>query len=246
MKYVKTLVFVFALACLGAALTPQARADEWNRATTMTFNAPVELPGVVLPAGTYVFKLADSLSDRDIVQVFNKDENHLYATILAVPDYRVEPTDKTVVTFNKEQPAGSPEAIKAWFYPGDTDGYEFVYPKSKAIELAKANQQRVPAMPALMAKSVGKSTQPAEVQAMKEAPISAIQPSGKEVQLAQAAPLPAPAQNSSAPAQMARTTINKLPKRLPKPASSLPLFLLIGATSLAFSLTLRLASKHTS
>ncbi len=241
MKHVKTLVFVFALACLGAALAPQARADEWNRKTIMTFSAPVELPGVVLPAGTYVFKLADSSSDRDIVQVFNKEENHLYGTILAIPDYRVEPTDKTVVTFS-ERPAGSPEAIKTWFYPGDTDGYEFVYPKREAMELAKANKQPVPSMPTMMAKSGSKPAQPAEIQAMKEAPLSAIQPSGKEVQLAQAAPLPAPAQNNSAPAKMARTTIT----RLPKTASSLPLFLLIGTTSLAFSLTLRLVSKQTS
>lgn len=241
MKHVKILMLFFALACLGAALLPQAKADEWDRETIMTFSAPVELPGVVLPAGTYIFKLADSQSDRDIVQVFNKDENHLYATILAIPDYRVEPTDKTIVTFS-ERPAGAPEAIKTWFYPGDSDGYEFVYPKNEAMELAKANKQPVPSMPALMAKSVSKPIQSAEVQAMKEAPLSAIQPSGKEAQLAQAVPLPAPARSNSAPAQMARTTI----KRLPKTASPLPLFLLIGITSLTFSLALRLASRQTS
>jgi len=241
MKHLKILMFVFTLACLGATLLPQAKAGQWSEKTTMTFNAPVEIPGVVLPAGTYVFKLADSQSDRNIVQVFNKDENQLYATILAIPDYRMDPTDKTVVTF-EERTTGSPEAIKAWFYPDNTYGEEFVYPKPRAVELAKANQQNVPSMPAEMAKSVTKPAQSAQVQAMKEAPVNAIQPSGKEVQLSQAHPLQLPAQNKPAPAKMAMTTA----KRLPKTASLLPWFLLIGTTSLTSSLALRLAAKKTS
>src|SRR6185436_15530845 len=120
-----------------------ARADDWDRKTRVTFNGPVEIPGVhlagwgVLPAGTYVFKILDSLSDRHIVQIFNKDETIIYATILAIPNYRLQATDKTVVTFS-ERPAGEPEALRAWFYPGRNWGEEFVYPKAKAIALAKA------------------------------------------------------------------------------------------------------------
>ena len=114
----------------------------------ITFSGPVEIPGVhlagwgVLPAGTYVFKILDSQSDRHIVQIFNKDETTVYATILAIPNYRLKATDKTVMTF-RERPAGEPEALRAWFYPGRNWGEEFVYPKAKAIELAKATNTPV-------------------------------------------------------------------------------------------------------
>src|SRR5207253_11036015 len=103
------------------------------------------VPGVgaqVLPAGTYVFKILDSLSDRHIVQIFNATEDHLYTTILAIPNYRLKATDKTVMTF-KERAAGEPEAIRAWFYPGRQWGEEFVYPKEKAVALAKATNTPV-------------------------------------------------------------------------------------------------------
>ena len=132
----------FCLALIGVVTSPAARADDWNRKTVMTFSGPVEIPGVhlkgwaVLPAGTYVFKILDSQSDRHIVQIFNKDETQVLATILAIPNYRLKATDKTVVTF-RERPAGEPEALRAWFYPGRNYGEEFVYPKAKAVELAK-------------------------------------------------------------------------------------------------------------
>ena len=95
----------------GAMLAPVARADDWNRKTVITFSGPVEIPGVhlkgwgVLPAGTYVFKILDSASDRHIVQIFNKDETTIYATILAIPNYRLKATDKTVMTFRERRPA---------------------------------------------------------------------------------------------------------------------------------------------
>src|SRR5277367_3696133 len=131
------------LAGLGAlALLPVAQADERDQKTVFTFSAPVEIPGQVLDAGTYVFKLADSGSDRNIVQVFNKNENHLYGTFLTVPDYRLKPTGKTIISFD-ERPAGDPEAVKAWFYPGENYGHYFVYPKARAVALAKVNNQPV-------------------------------------------------------------------------------------------------------
>src|SRR5947207_1681949 len=85
-----------------------ASAQSWNKKTTVTFSAPVEIPGVnaqVLPAGTYVFKLLDSQSDRHIVQIFNKEETHVFSTILAIPNYRLKATNKTVMTF-AEKTAG--------------------------------------------------------------------------------------------------------------------------------------------
>ena len=127
---------------------PVAMGDDWNRKTVMTFSGPVEIPGVhltgwgILPAGTYVFKILDSHSDRHIVQIFNKDETAIYDTILAIPNYRLKATDTTVITFS-ERPAGEPEALRAWFYPGRNWGEEFVYPKARAMEIAKATNMPV-------------------------------------------------------------------------------------------------------
>jgi hypothetical protein len=239
MKYLKIVIPAFAVVLFTTTFLPQsAKAGEWSKKTSIVFSAPVELPGVVLPAGTYVFKLADSATDRNIVQVWNKDENQLYATIFAVPDYRMQPTDKTVVTF-EERTSGAPEAVKAWFYPGDNYGEEFVYPKPRAIELAKTNNQHVPSMPVAMAKRATKLAQSAEVQAMKKAPITAIQPSGKEVQLQEVHPQQLPAKTAPAPTQMAMTKA----KALPRTASPLPWFLLIGIMSLTGSWALKLAAR---
>src|SRR5580700_10242245 len=143
MKLFNAMTAVCGVALLGAAFTPAARADDWNDKTVITFSGPVEIPGVhlkgwgVLPAGTYVFKLVDSQSDRHIVQIFSADEKTVYATILAIPNYRLKVTGKTVITF-RERPAGEPEALRAWFYPGRAWGEEFVYPKTVAIEIAKS------------------------------------------------------------------------------------------------------------
>src|SRR5271170_3957532 len=143
MKLFKAMTTMCCMALMGAMLASSAKADDWNRKTVVTFSGPVEIPGVhlqgwaVLPAGTYVFKILDSQSDRHIVQIFNKDETIVYATILAIPNYRLKATSKTVMTF-RERPAGEPEALRAWFYPGANWGEEFVYPKARAMVLAKA------------------------------------------------------------------------------------------------------------
>ena len=110
--------------------------DEWNKKTILTFSQPVEIPGVILPAGQYVFKLADSPANRHIVQVFNADQDQIFATILAIPHYRMQPADKTLILFDERRP-GQPQAIHAWFYPGAQYGQEFVYPRGRALELAR-------------------------------------------------------------------------------------------------------------
>src|SRR3982751_3512317 len=101
-RLIRSLTLAFCITVLFMMFSSPASAQFPNKKTTVTFSGPVEIPGVgaqVLPAGTYVFKLLDSLSDRHIVQVFNKAENHVYATILAIPNYRLKATDKTVMTF---------------------------------------------------------------------------------------------------------------------------------------------------
>ena len=108
---------VLKAVCCAAMLTvlaaPGVRADEWNKKTILTFSGPVQIPGATLPAGSYVFKLADIPGNRHVVQVFDKDEHKIFATMLAVPNQRLEPSDKPIVLFS-ERAAGSPQAVKVW------------------------------------------------------------------------------------------------------------------------------------
>ena len=146
--HIGRIVTCVAAAGLGLCMftTPQARADEWNQKTIFTFNQPVEIPGQVLQPGTYVFKLVDSQSDRNIVEVFDKNETHLYGTFLAIPNYHLQPAGRTIITF-KERAAGAPEAVRAWFYPGEKAGDEFIYSAAEARTIAAATGEGVLSQP---------------------------------------------------------------------------------------------------
>jgi len=162
---------VLCVAMLGIPFAPKAAASEWNKKTIVTFSAPVEIPGKALGAGTYVFKLMDSPSDRNIVQIYDKDEQHLIATILAVPDYRLQPTGKTVIHF-EERASNSPEAVKAWFYPGDQFGQQFVYPHQQAMRIAKRTSQNVLSM-----------RDDTNAQSMKNTEVTGVNPQGETVEV---------------------------------------------------------------
>jgi hypothetical protein len=231
------------LGCLCAvSMTLNLKADEWNKKTVFTFSAPVEIPGQVLTPGTYVFKLLDTASDRHIVQVFNKDQNHLYSTFLTIPDFRMKPADKPLISF-EERAAGSPEAIKAWFYPGDNYGNEFVYPKTRAVQLAKDSGQNVPSMPTSMASNTTTATTDQngqQVSEMKQTELKAQQPSGVEVEvmevfLAAVPATPPPPVNQT----MLLALAHDEPAELPPTASALPSLGLIGLLCLAGALALR-------
>jgi hypothetical protein len=230
MKLFKTLSIVLCVLVACAFLVPAAGADGWNKRTTVTFSGPVEVPGVgaqVLPAGTYLFKLMDSPSDRNIVQIFNEDGTHLYTTILAIPNYRLRVTDKTVMTF-RERAEGQPEAIRAWFYPGANWGQEFVYPKARAIELAKVTQTPVLATP------VDLATTPVET--LKTAPVVAVAPTGETIEMAKVVEPP--------PVQTADVEASSAVKSLPKTAGWLPSLGLIGLLSLGTGLGLWMFFKR--
>ena len=117
-------VLLFILS--GAMLAPGARADQWDKKTIVTFGESVRIPGQVLPAGTYVFKLADTISDRHIVQIWNADEDQVLATIMTIPNTRFETPERSIFEFD-ERPSDSPPALKVWFYPGNSTGEQFVY-----------------------------------------------------------------------------------------------------------------------
>jgi hypothetical protein len=221
MKLFKVFASVLCLLVIWTLSAPPARADQWNKETKVTFSAPVEVPGTgaqILPAGTYVFQLVDSGSNRNIVRISSADKNHVYTTILAIPNYRLQPTDETVMTF-KERAAGQPEALRAWFYPGNNFGQEFVYRKSRAVELAKIVNEPVLATPIELAA--------APIEVLKTAPVEAIKPTGEVVELAQVVePPPVTAE------------------RLPQTASPLPLIGLLGMLSLGAGFAFSLIQKR--
>jgi LPXTG-motif cell wall-anchored protein len=235
MKFVKTIFAVLSLTLLAATLTPGAGADEWNKKTVMTFNQPVEIPGQILPAGTYTFVLLDSPADRHIVQIFNADGSHIIATVLAINDYRLKPTGDTVVKF-AERSGDNPEALKAWFYPGDNFGQEFVYPKQRAIELAAIVKEPVPALS-------GDTD-------IKVVPIVAETPEQKEVPVADAIQITPPAAEAVTPAPVVQETtpapaVETAPapvvetQQLPQTASQLPLIMLLGLSAIGAALLLK-------
>ncbi len=217
------VVAIASIGLLGVAFAPSGRADEWNKKTTLTVSESFQVPNKVLPPGTYVIKLLDSPSDRHIVQIFNADETQLQTTILAIPNYRLQPTGKTVVTF-WETPPGQPKALRAWFYPGDNFGQEFAYPKSAAVQIAAASHETVPTTEAI---------QPAE---LPKAEVTQTQPEPQVV--AQATPPPAQVAGPAfTPVPEAAPV--PTPQELPKTASPYPLIGLAGILSLGLFALLR-------
>jgi hypothetical protein len=244
MNRFKVVATIFCLSLAALAFSASVNADAWNKKTIVTFSQPVEIPGgVVLPADTYVFKLLDSASNRHIVQIFNEDQTHIYATILAIPNYRLQVTGKTVITF-VERAAGEPQAIRAWFYPGDNFGQEFVYPKSRAAEFAKQTNSPIHAAPSELESEItkpAKSLNEEPAVDLKQSRDTAVKPAEKEVEIAQAVE-PPPVKTTPTP-QEETAGAPESTERLPKTASQLPFWGLIGLLSLGAGLALMGVSK---
>jgi hypothetical protein len=120
-----------------------AHADEGDQSIKITFSQATEIPGQILPAGTYLFKLADP-NELNLVRIFNSEGTRLYATLQTVTTERSKPTGDTVVVL-AEQPDGRPETLVKWFYPGNTSGHELVYSKQEEQQLAQDRQQTIKA-----------------------------------------------------------------------------------------------------
>lgn len=221
----KTLWIGIALTALACVTTSSARADEWTRETKITFSKPVDVAGHVLLAGTYLFKMADA-NDRHIVRIFSADGKKVIATVTTIPDYRLMATNQTVIRF-REVPAGSPEAVRAWFYPGRTIGEEFVYPKQRALELAKASKVIVPAHDVADLN---------DDKALVAAPLIAVTPEEKEV--------PVTAAIQTTPVEPVATLARNEPAQLPKTASTLPLVVVLGLTSLVVAFGLMVLGRR--
>jgi hypothetical protein len=199
MRRLNTRLFASCGALLLGATLASAQMTT-QRDTVVTFSAPVSLPGVTLPAGSYLFKLADSQTNRNIVQVFAEDRSKIFATILAIPAERTEPADETVITFD-EAPANTAPAVRYWYYPGEKRGQEFAYPKSQAVAIANAAHTSV----------LSVNSDAADVDAMKSAEIARVEPGADATQGENAQPAAAATQDTTAPATQPRAAETTTP-----------------------------------
>jgi hypothetical protein len=243
MKSIQNIALAAVAGFFGFALLPSLQADTWNKKTTLTINEPLEVPDcctpdhtIVLQPGEYVMVLVDSLSDRHIVRIFDKDQKHVMTTILAIPNYRLQPTGKTVFQY-WEVPAGQPRALRAWFYPGDNFGQEFAYPKQKAATIAAFVKAPVPAI-------VVETT---AVEELKTVPLVAVDETGTTTAIVAAEPTPAPvvALQPAPNAERVIETEKPAPApAMPHTASAMPLLGLVGLLSLAIFAALGFRSSH--
>ena len=233
--------FALALVLLAPSLT---HGDEWNLATRFTVNHESEVPGMVLQANTpYVIRLLDSPSDRNVVQIYDKDQKHMLTMFMAISAQRPEPADKTVFKFIETAP-GYPLPIKEWFYPGRLNGLEFVYPKEQALSISEHAREPVVTESAanitksesteVVEPSVPESTpsEPSVEQKQEvEQPTEIAQNTQPEVQQ----PQPVETSPETAP-------VTEESSELPRTAGELPLVALIGALCLGAGIGMKVLS----
>jgi len=234
------LTTICGIALASGVFAVRAQADQWDKKTILTVNEPIQVKERLLQPGTYVFKLLESNADRHVVQIFNSDQSRIIDTVLAIPNYRLQPTGHSQFSFY-ETPAGTARALHAWFYPGDNFGQEFPYPKHNIVLEASATMSTAVApstvttapstetytAPPRETSVAQPETQPAQIET---------QPEQTPVEVAQAAPPPAaPAPPAASPAPQ-----EPAPTRLPKTASSYPMIGLIGLLSLGLYSLVRL------
>jgi hypothetical protein len=202
MKQFRLPIAVAGTLLAAALLPPSAQSGVWDKKTIVKFPQAVEVPGAKLEAGTYVMKLHNSSSSRHIVEFWNERQDHLYSMAFAIPAQRLEPSDKTVLTFY-EMPAGQPEALKTWFYPGDNVGQEFAYPKNQAAKISAVTDEQVPVAPAQVSDN---KTAASDIEAVNGEPV--VNNVEEPVLLAQnkqpASPAPAAPQDETRPAPIDR------------------------------------------
>jgi hypothetical protein len=218
--------FAFLLLASSAAF-----GQLWNKKTNLTVGERIEVPGAVLEPGKYVVKLVESDSNRHIVRFMNEREDHVISTVIAIPNYRLKVTGDTQFSFY-ERPVGEPRAMRAWFYPGDNFGQEFVYPRRQAAPIAAAALEPVPSV-ADEEEPVMRAEVKPEQPAAKELRQAEVTPAAPPVQMAQAAP---PARPMPTPAPE--------PETLPRTAGLGALFGLLGAAALGTAAGLRLVLRR--
>jgi hypothetical protein len=242
--------FAATLGLASLLIPGAAMADQWNKKTYITVGEPVQVPGKVLQPGRYVMKLMESPSNRHIVQIFNEREDQLQTTVLAIPNYRLQPTGKTEFQW-WETPAGQPRAMRAWFYPGDNFGQEFAYPKTEAVAIASATNEAVPTTYAekeseLATARVGTVDKAGTEMELDRQTYSQPAKTEENAQIAQATPQPAPEpQVAPAPATPTPAPADEgtRGRSLPRTASPIPLASLAGFLALGASIAARALNR---
>jgi hypothetical protein len=199
----RRITTAFAAGAAAVLLTSTLAAAQGqvtdNRLTNVTFSAPVTVPGHTLQAGTYHFQLLDSQTDRNIVQIFDKD-NHIVATLMAIPAKRPQPEGDPVITF-KEARADMPPAVHYWYYAGESSGSELVYPKSQAMQIAQASGESV----------MSTDTDSSEASALKSSKITRVSPDNANAQPATQPDTTTAPQQSTQPTSTPVTTAPTTP-----------------------------------
>lgn len=216
---------MFGLASVLLLSTAVLSADDYNKRTVVTINEPVIVAGVkqiTLQPGVYVIKLLNSPSNRNIVLFYNEREDRLMATAMAINNYRLFPTDKTVLKF-WETSGANPPALRAWFPPGDHWGQEFVYPRVVALRIATETGNKVLTAPAKTEEE------------LVTAPVTEIESTGKEVPLEEAFVAPPEPELANAEPAPAAPAGEPQPAQ-PLPATASPIFA-IGLLGLMTGLT---------
>jgi hypothetical protein len=252
----KPLAFLM-LSVLTLSIAGRAEAQPADYRTYFTFSAPVTLPGMTLPAGKYIFRLADPDSSRKVINVLSEDGKRSLAMLHTIPNQTMKAPKDAEVRF-METSAKVPPPIKTWWYAGKAIGYEFIYPRKQALELAKAtsepilttSQETSDLAGADLSRVSGADAQSAAVKveenpAPAEASGRAQQADADRAQSAQAQ-TPTPGASSSASArdvradERARSTARA---ELPRTASSTPIILLTGILSMVLGFGLALVAR---
>jgi LPXTG-motif cell wall-anchored protein len=225
------LGIVCGMTLAAGILVSPARADEWNKRTILTVNQTTQVRDTVLQPGQYVLRLLDSQSNRHVVQIFNRDQTHIINTVIAIPIQRMEPTGKTRFTF-WETPPGTNRALRDWYYPGNTIGSRFPYPKHlQQVAMVTNTETATAAAPAPAPQPASAEAQSSSAEETQSQATEAQQPA--ETQPAETAQNTTPAPSSSETTTPAQSTPAQLPKTgSPYPAFGLAGFVLIGLGSL--------------
>jgi len=230
------------LTLMAASASPAQAQVRGDKAVYFTFSQPVTLPQVTLPAGKYLFRLADSLVNRTIVQIYSADGSKMHAMLMTSPSQRRDVPNAPEIRF-LETAANTPPAIATYWYPGERTGWEFVYPRQQALSLARTAQQPV----------LTTTQNAATADEMRTAELARVSPTGEQVavdaespeprattaarvergEIANDAPMPAPVAQNAAVNQAPRT-------RLPATGSPMPLFVLTGLLALSTAFGLRM------
>jgi LPXTG-motif cell wall-anchored protein len=243
MRKLGTIFLAGCFIILSGSLIPATGTDDWNQKERLTFEHPFEVPGgTVLPAGTYVFRVADSQGDRHIVQIFSENQQELLATLHAIPDFRANAEGQPSITFERRT-ADGPVALMKWFYPDRRVGHQFVYPKTEPQQMARVTE---PSRPMESSISQQPIQQPAEPEPEYAVSTEHSNPEPEEGQATERSETTSTSEMAMQERREPEQTPGEssIPATLPRTGSSLPFAALAGILLLAGSAAIRLYRRR--